>query len=140
MILITLKSGKQIVVQGDSPFALKESITKGLLTLTNADGDGYWPEANCVQDWTYLPQAKYDEAMARQKEADDKRTAQVAHAEERQRQHEEQEKQDRAAAEEQRKRELAARAEAAADMARERAKRLRKPLPWVLTKFGFYVR
>jgi regulator of protease activity HflC (stomatin/prohibitin superfamily) len=140
MILITLKSGKQVVVQGDSPFALKETITKGLLTLMNADGTGYWPEANCVQDWAFLPQAKYDEAMEKQKEADEKRLAQIAHAEEQQKRRDEQQEQDRAAAEAQRKRDLEARAEAAADMARERAKRLRKPLPWLLTKLGFYVR
>ena len=42
--------------------------------------------------------------------------------------------------EEQRLRTLKAKDEAAADMAREREKRLRKPLPRFLTFLGFYVR
>lgn len=140
MIIITLKSGKNIVVQGDSPYQLKETARKGVLDLKNAEGDGYWPEMSCIQDYAYISQAKYDEAVAKQRTAEEKRDKQIADAEQRQADHEAQLEQDRIDAEEQRKRTLEAKAEAAADMARERAKRLRKPLPWILTKLGFYVR
>jgi hypothetical protein len=74
-IIITLKTGKTVVVKGESPFPLKETARKGILQLTDANGNGYWPEQSSIQDWAFLPQAKYDEAVAKQKEQAEKQRA-----------------------------------------------------------------
>lgn len=76
-IIITLKSGKAVVVKGESPFPLIETANKGLLQLTDANGNGYWPERNCIQDYSFMPQAQYDKMTAEHKEREAKQKAEA---------------------------------------------------------------